>query len=402
MSDGKLLLIRQNTKILALLMKDDRLISVKVYKEDAASLVGNIYIGKVISVSGSTNAAFVEIAPGTNGFLPLADARHPHMVNRLSAGGSLHQGDELVVQVVRDAVRSKQPVLTAKISLAGNYLAATDDTKVLGISTKLSVEKRKEISAFLKENGLIDEKHNCNSKTGMVVRTNAASLSDLTPLLAEWHQLSKQLQNILETSIHRTCFSCLRQNGKPYLTDLKNYYADDFNEIITDCKDIYQDITDYYEVCKKNGLPTCAVRFYQDEYPLEKLYQVKSRLDGALSSRVWLKSGGYLVIDPTEALTVIDVNSGKCDGKNSEETFFKINLEAAQEIALQLRLRNLSGIIIIDFISMTAEEKRQELLRKLRFFTKKDVTKTTVVDITPLGLVEVTRKRTSRPLKELL
>ena len=401
MNDGKLLLIRQNAKILSLLMKNDRLLSAKVYKEDAASLIGNIYIGKVINVSGSTNAAFVEIAPGTSGFLPLAEAKHPHMVNR-SAGGSLHPGDELVVQVVRDAVRSKQPVLTAKISLAGTYIAATDDTRVLGISTKLSAEKRKEISAFLKDNSLIDEKHNCNSQTGMVVRTNAASLNDFTPLIAEWHQLSEQLHTILEAAVHRTCFTCLRQNGKPYLTDLKNYYTDDFNEIITDCEDIYQDLTAYYESCRKEGLPIYAVRYYQDEYPLEKLYQVKTRLDGALSSRVWLKSGGYLVIEPTEALTVIDVNSGKCEGKNGEDTLFKINLEAAEEIALQLRLRNLSGMIIIDFISMTEEEKQQELLRKLRSCVRKDVTKTTVVDITPLGLVEVTRKRTARPLKELL
>ncbi|MGN1146841.1 MAG: ribonuclease E/G, partial [Lachnospiraceae bacterium] len=180
-------------------------------------------------------------------------------------------------------------------------------------------------------------------------------------------------------------------------------YVGDFDEIITDCADIYEELKNYAEEEKRlSGLKLPTVRFYQDAYPLEKLYSVKTLLEGALNSRVWLKSGGYLVIEPTEALTVIDVNTGKYEaGKHSEDTFYAINMEAAEEIALQLRLRNLSGIIIVDFINMASEEKQKELLHRLTTLVKADSVKTSVVDMTPLGLVEITRKRINRPLSEL-
>lgn len=430
MSGGKLLFLRYQNKLLSLLVAANKLLSVQVYEENAPSLVGNIYIGKVQSIAENINAAFVEIAEKQLCFLPLADIKAPHMVKG-HFQGKLKAGDELVVQVARDAVKTKQPVLTTKISIAGTYLAVSDGSAKLGLSNKLGKAKKEQIIDFLMQEGLVNEAHTClavyagdvvlerasmtNDMTdgtlcanvpvpmehmGMVVRTNAGTLEDLSLLKKEWLSLQNLLYTLLTSAVHRTCFSCLYKSETPYLADLKNLYQNEYEEIITDCKDVYEELCRYQ---KTNPGSLQAVRFYEDAYPLEKLYSVKTLLDGALQSRVWLKSGGYLVIEPTEALTVIDVNTGKCEaGKHSEDTFYKINKEAADEIALQLRLRNLSGIIIVDFINMVSEEKQKELLTHLTALVKKDAVKTSVIDMTPLGLVEITRKRINRPLRELL
>ena len=165
-------------------------------------------------------------------------------------------------------------------------------------------------------------------------------------------------------------------------------------EIVTDEREIYDELT--------NVPPAdIQVRFYEDSYPLVSLYNLETSLERALGKTVWLKSGGYLVIEPTEAMTVIDVNTGKnIEKKSPEETYFKTNLEAATEIAFQLRLRNLSGIIIVDFIDMKEEEHNTELLNAFRQHLNQDPVKTTLVDMTALGLVEITRKKIRQPLHE--
>ncbi len=405
MNTGKLLILRYNKKLMALLTANNRLLAAHVYEEESFSLVGGIYIGKVQSIVDNIDAAFVEIEKNKRCFLPLSDIKEPHLINR-AYNGRLHVGDELVVQVTRDAIKTKQPFLTTRISLAGTYLVAADGPTQLGMSAKLSGAAKEKISQFLQKEGLIDAAGNCLSmeNMGMVVRTNAGTLKeDMEPLLREWESLKEQLTNLLAAAVHRTCFSCLKKNEKGYLSDLKDYYAGDFNEIVTDCEDIYKELKEYYQDKGTSEALDITLRLYQDEYPLEKLYSVKTLLNNALESRVWLKSGAYLIIEPTEALTVIDVNTGKCEaGRHSEDTFFQINMEAAEEIALQIRLRNLSGIIIVDFINMVSEERQKALLNRLDVLTKGDSVKTAVVDITPLGLVEITRKRISRPLRELL
>ena len=175
-------------------------------------------------------------------------------------------------------------------------------------------------------------------------------------------------------------------------------YPQEYEEILTDDQELFTQLTDY---CQRE-LPDKTLRLYQDHtLTLSKLYALESKLDTALNARVWLKSGGYLVIEPTEALTVIDVNSGKYEAKrHTQDMAFFINCDAAREIALQLRLRNLSGIIVIDFINMTSKEQQKELLNLLRNEVRFDLQKTVVVDITPLGLVEITRKKSYKPLKE--
>lgn len=402
-TEGKLLLVKAGEKILSLLIRKNRLFSVKVYTAEERSLVGNIYIGKITGIPSGLNAAFVDIAPGISCFLPLGDAAEALRTDKRADNSRLHPGDELLVQVVRDAVKTKQPVVSGQLSLSGNYLAATADSDQLSFSAKLSSDQRKHWQALLCEQGLISPSRQCLSSCGMIIRTNAGNLTDPQPLISEWRLLADRMQQILDAATHRNCYSCLYQNVTPYVEDLKNYYYGEFSEIITDCEELYTELSHHEQEQESAGMPAYPVRLYQDRYPLFKLYQLETRLQGALSRRVWLNSGAYLILDYTEALTVIDVNSGKNEQKKgSAEKNLAINLEAAEEILLQLRLRNLSGIILVDFINMDTEEDKSALLRHLKQLSKADPVKTTVVDITPLGLVEITRKRISRPLHEVL
>jgi len=198
----------------------------------------------------------------------------------------------------------------------------------------------------------------------------------------------------------RVCFSCLRSAPPSYISDLKNVYMEGMEEIIVGDPELYTRIQAFFaaEIPEKEGL----LRLYDDSaFPLGKLYSTQTAIEKALREKVWLRNGGYLVIQPTEALTVIDVNSGKSAGKGkNEEGILKINLEAAREAARQIRLRNLSGIIIIDFINLESEENVGLLLKEFRMRLAGDPIQTTLVDITPLNLVEVTRKKVHRPLYE--
>ena len=405
MSKGKILYLRYKQRLLGLLIQNGRLLSVGVYKEGAVSLVGNIYVGKVQRIIRNIQAAFIEIGEKQLAFLPFSEIKEPLLLNR-PFDGSLRGGDELVVQVARDGIKNKQPSLTTNLSIAGNYLAISRENSHLGVSTKLSEKKRKELISFLKENGLCSPERECVQSEnedwghyGMVVRTNAGNLTELTPLLREWEELTDQLFRICKEASYRTCFTCLYKKEEHFIADLKNYNTEEYDEIVTDCPDIYRILVQEGE--KLPARP--SVRLYEDEYPLSKLYSVPTLLQTALEERVWLKSGAYLVIEPTEALTAIDVNTGKYDaGRSSEDTFFRINKEAAEEVARQLRLRNLSGIILVDFINMEDPIHNRDLLNYLRALTSRDSIHTDIVDMTPLGLVEITRKRVNKPLRALL
>lgn len=204
------------------------------------------------------------------------------------------------------------------------------------------------------------------------------------------------------TAAHRTCFSCLKKVDAVdgMMSGLLDglVAAGEFSELLTDDPQLYDRLQEYIA----KHMPEKNLRLYEDPLlPLSKLYSLESRMKEGLEERVWLKSGGYLVIQPTEALTVIDVNSGKFQGRK-EAMALKLNLEASAEIARQIRLRNLSGIIIVDYINMEEEESRVEVVNCLKQHVCLDKVKTVVVDMTPLGLVEITRKRTTRPLREAL
>ena len=400
-ADKKLVIVSYQQKDISVILHDNRLYSLKVYAENDASLLGNIYIGKVQNIAQNIQAAFVEVGDKKLCFLPLSDAKHAYVRNR-KTDSSLRCGDEILVQVEKDAVKTKQPVVTTKISLSGKYLVLSMGSSRTGFSKKLAKEKKEAFLEYLISHGILTEDGNCTlAGCGIVVRTNAENLSveEFGQLKEEYQSLCQCFQTILGRAEHSACFTQLSEKKVPAAEDIKNYYEKDYDEIITDIPRVYEALTGGTNLPMKK-----PVRIYEDEYSLLKLYSLKTKINELLGKNIWLKSGAYLVIEPTEALTVIDVNTGKFIKKASDtdETFFQVNAEAAKECARQLRLRNISGMVMIDFINMKSAEKREALLQLLRAETIKDEVQTDVIDYTALGLVEVTRKRIGRPLREVL
>ncbi|MDE6923949.1 MAG: ribonuclease E/G, partial [Acetatifactor sp.] len=243
------------------------------------------------------------------------------------------------------------------------------------------------------------------SATGGTRAVNAADSTIMaesgngTALLGYFFELIEQYARLLHMARYRSCYTCLRDAPDAVEAVLQELAVrQEYQEIVTDSEKLYQMLSEYGNSHKD----TRPLRMYQDNMlSLSKLYSIESKMETALESRVWLKSGGYLIIEPTEALTVIDVNTGKYEArKSNEEAILTVNLEAAREVALQLRLRNLSGIIIVDFINMTHNNSKSQVMNLLKQLVGKDRIKTTIVDMTPLGLVEITRKKTSKPLRE--
>lgn len=414
---GKLIFTGYHERDCVLLLKGNKLFLAAFPEE---SQVGTVYLAKVIRVVKNISACFVETTPGTICFLSFRDAEFPFLMNRRFDGRIL-EGDELMVQVTRDAQKTKQSSVSAHVSLSGDYFALTFGPGRVGYSAKLAPDDRKALEAMLRTTGIVSSG---NSEEGfsaglsrellsqlppempsatLIVRTKAAELigngaERLTERFKEfWNQCAAFFQN----AIHRTCFSCLRENGPAdnMIAGVLNHLVspDEFSELLTDSPSMYTRLEEYRSV----HIPEKKLRLYEDSMlSLSKLYNLDSGIEEALGERVWLKSGGYLMIQPTEALTVIDVNSGKYEGKR--DAFLRVNLEAAEEIARQLRLRNLSGIIIVDFINMKEEESRAEVMDSLKKYVRRDKVKTTVVDMTPLGLVEITRKKITKPLREAL
>lgn len=397
MTDKKYVIVRHLGKILSCLMSNNRLLQANVTTERGGA-VGTIYIGKVKNIMRNLNAAFVEIADRELCYLPLEECRLPYMTNRAYDGRILQQ-DEIVVQLVREPVKTKEAVVTTKLSFTGKYAVimpeAMSKGRHIGYSNKLTETVKRGIAAYLSAH-LPDFPYN------IIIRTNAGGLTDYAVLIQEIEALSKRCETVLQTAQTRTCYSVLEQAPPTYLMQLRDMYTDRYDRIVTDDRDIYEQTKEYLAACQPEDMAKLV--FYEDtSFPLAKLYALDSKLKAALEKRVWLKSGGYLMIESTEALTVIDVNSGKNVGKKDKEhTVFRLNQEAAEEIAIQLRLRNLSGIIIIDFINMQQKEHQQQLLDCLSSLLKEDTVRTDVIDITPLGLVEVTRKKRNKTLAEQL
>lgn len=401
---GKIFFTRYREKMCALLLDDNRLLAMRAMS-DSDNRIGAIYVGKIKNVVKNIHACFVEIADGELCFLSMNDATAPIILNR-KYDGRLLAGDEIMVQLSKEAQKTKQPSVTADISLSNEYAAISIGSTRIGFSGKLDKTRKDEIHAWLTDSGYTQEKDFVSGirlsdiplSLGLVVRTRAKEGSK-EDILHPIETLINEFQLLLDKALHRTCFSCIKEAPEDYETVLDCLaYPYEYNEIVTDDNILYSKLDVY---CKEK-LPQIPVRLYEDaNLSLSKLYSLEQKFDTAFKPRVWLKSGGYLVIEHTEALTVIDVNTGKYEAKNaSDNTYEKINREAAEEIALQMRLRNLSGIILVDFINMDSKEKEESLIQYLRDLVRKDKIKTLVIDITPLGLVEITRKKQHKPLRE--
>lgn len=387
---GKILILKLNGKLLIMLIKDNRILSIQVLRENEYA-VGNVYIGKVQSVSENIGAAFVDIGKGYLTFLPLAEARQEDITGR-RAHKTLKPGDEILVQVSKEPVKTKLANVTTRISLSGQYAVAENRLSKRGtvqVSAKLSKKRQ---THFRELEALQQIAADC----GLIVRTNAGELADDAPLIAEAGDLAAELAHIFKIADKRTCFSCLHREKPDYLHFIENAYTAEYDEIVTDIPEIYAVLRE------RSASAAFSVRLYEDEMlPLYKLYAVEERIRELLDKKMWLKSGGYLVIEPTEALVSIDVNSGKYEhGKDKEDTFFKINMEAAEMIAVQLRARNLSGMILVDFINMKEDGHNRQLMEYMKSLLKRDSVTADVVDMTGLGLVEITRKKVNPSFQE--
>lgn len=390
----KILIEKTENQIRSFFLEDGEIVEIHCASADEESagqhLLGNVYVGRVKNIVPNIGAAFVEIESGVNCYYDMKDAEHA-VFTRKSGKKPLCIGDELVVQISKEAVKTKAPTVTGNISFTGRYAVLTHGNTRIGVSSKIPKKLREEYKGRLKEFQ--------NDRFGIIVRTNAKD-APFQDVLDEIMRLRGEYERIMSIAPTRVCFSCLRSAPPSYISDLRNVYMEGMEEIIVGDAELYTRIRSYFasELPEKQEL----IRLYDDPaFPLGKLYSTQTAIEKALREKVWLKNGGYLVIQPTEALTVIDVNSGKNAGKGkNEEGIMKIDLEAAREAAKQIRLRNLSGIIIIDFINLELEENVSRLMREFRMLLAKDPIQTTLVDITPLNLVEVTRKKVHRPLHE--
>lgn len=387
----KLIITCQNHVVRTALAREGKILQISLEASQEKSMLNSIYIGRVQNIVKNINAAFVDIGDGIVGYYNLSE-NHRHWYGNGTCGTKLHPGDQIIVQVSKEAVKTKAPVLTGKLALTGKLTVLTIGAQGIGFSNKITDRKWKEELRPILQREVGEE-------FGLIIRTNGKGAS-ADELAAEIRGLRKLFCKLLETAPYRSCHSRLYQAPSSFLANIRNAYAEQLGEIITDDPQLFEEIRGFLTQEQPEDLE--KLRFYQDPLlSLGKLYQLEQVICRALEKRVWLKSGGYLVIEPTEALVVIDVNTGKYSGKKTmQETILKINLEAAEEIGRQLRLRNLSGMIIVDFIDMAAEEDRRLLLEHLMAVVSMDPVKTVVVDYTRLNLVEMTRKKIHRPLHE--
>lgn len=393
--NNRVVITKQNIKdrdyLITALFEGNRMMEVSCENTLEDTLLGNVYIGKIKRILEKIGAAFVEIAPGKITYLPLSEVKDA-MMARQCRPGKLTEGDELVVQVVKEAVKTKDPMVSTNISFKGNALILTSENKILGVSRKLDAAQRSRFQELFAEKKKED--------FGLVVRTNAENYSD-GQLLDEFQKLFAQFDRIKTQCSHRTCYSCLHRSPPGYVSGVRDYLSMRPEKIVTDDPQVYEDLCRAFE--NEASVTKEQLVFYEDKMlSLSALYGFRSKLEAALKERVNLRSGAYLVIQPTEALTVIDVNSGKCIKGNQKDFYLKVNLEAAKEIARQLRLRNISGICLVDFINMDTLEAAEELAEALKQYLAKDTVPAVFIDFTALGLAEITRKKVRKPLWEQL
>lgn len=394
MITSKLILTRYKEGILSLILRDNQIQEIFYNNEDNHANIGDIFVAKVINVVSNIQAAFIDYQPGKRGYLPISSKYKPVLLNRIYDGRIL-AGDELLVQMEKEAIRTKEPVFTMNLSLPGKYCVVTNADSSKSVSSKLSRQERE----ILRSHILM------NTGYGIVVRTNAKELlafNDFSFLTEECNFLAEQMNKILTEGIHRTCYSRIHKAAPAYLTELRDNKALEYEQIVTDDSALYEELKSFLH----SYMPEeeTFLSLYTDEtLSLHKLYGLNTKIQELLQPKVWMNSGAYLIIEQTEAMYVIDVNSGKNNSKKSSDSYvLSVNMEAAKEIMRQIRLRNLSGIIIIDFINMEDETMKEQLMQELKRLAKLDRIQTTIVDMTPLGLIEITRKKTKRSLKAQL
>ena len=357
-------------------------------------LKGSIFKATVSRIESSLDAAFVNFGSERHGFLPLKDLSSEHFKKDKKGKYicTLQEGQEIVVQVTKEERGTKGAALTTQIGLAGRFLVLIpNSTRSGGISRRISGEQREQIKSTL-------DKLNIPENMSAIVRTNGLGRTveelslDLAYLLALWDEINNTIPNAISPSL-------IFRDDKLIVRVVRDYFKDDIEEILIDNKDIYNEAKEFIDAVIPDH--TDKVKFYNEEIPLFNRYQIESQIELAFQREISLNSGGSIVIDPTEAMTTIDVNSARSTkGKDIEETAFKTNLEAASEIARQLRLRDVGGLVVIDFIDMLKEENQNKIETAFRKAIYSDRARVQLSSISRFGLLEVSRQRLRPSLNE--
>ena len=372
-------------------------------------LVGNVYLGRVARVLPGMQSAFIDIGLERAAFLHVADlmssvnARHADPEARAAVPAvpiekQVFEGQALMVQVIKDPIGTKGARLSTQISIAGRLLVFLPQDQHVGVSQKIPVEQREALRLRLQS--LVDQGVPAGQAGGFILRTNGEDASD-AELGEDIAYLRKTWARIRDAATRLPPMSLLHQDLNLLQRVLRDLVSEVTQSIRLDSREQFEKLL----VFGREFMPAAAgkLQHYKGERPIFDLFGVDDEISRALGRRVDLKSGGYLIVDQTEALTTIDVNTGAYVGaRNFDDTIFKTNLEAAGAIARQLRLRNLGGIIIADFIDMLREEHRDAVLQEFRKQLARDRVKTMVSGFSPLGLVEMTRKRTRESLAHML
>ena len=371
----------------------------KLYDFDTESpertlLKGSIYKATVSRIESSLDAAFVNFGSDRHGFLPLKDLSK-EFYKKDKKGKyvcTLEEGQEIIVQVTKEERGTKGAALTTQIGLAGRFLVLIpNSTRSGGISRRISGDERDQIKAAL-------EKLNIPENMSAIVRTNGLGRTveelslDLSYLLALWEEINNTTPNATSPSL-------IFRDDKLIVRVVRDYFKEDIEEILIDDKDIFTEAKEFIEAVIPDH--SDKVKFYDEDIPLFNRYQIESQIELAFQREISLNSGGSIVIDPTEAMTTIDVNSARSTkGKDIEETAFKTNLEAASEIARQLRLRDVGGLVVIDFIDMTDEDNQNKVESAFRKAVYSDRARVQFSGISRFGLLEVSRQRLRPSLNE--
>ncbi|RMH72255.1 MAG: Rne/Rng family ribonuclease [Gemmatimonadetes bacterium] len=401
------------------ILEDQQLVELLIERAEKRRVVGDIYKGRVDAVIPGMQAAFVDIGMEKAAFLHVSDMLDMDTYNRefldmddddedeTSTNGKsnrkrstrrtrreykpiqkiLKEGQEIIVQVKKEPISTKGARITTQISLAGRFLVMMPGAASIGVSRKIQDEgRRKELKKFLRR--LLTES---NSDAGFIVRTAAGEQSnedlkeDMQTLEALWNEIKQKADKAKPPAL-------IHQDAEMVGGLVRDVFTKETNRLVIDDKDEYEDICNYLETYAPELKE--KTKLYTEDTPIFDAYSIEPQIEKALRRKVWLRSGGYIIIDHTEALTAIDVNTGKFIGReNQEQTILQTNLEAADEIARQLRLRDIGGIIVLDFIDMEHESNKQKVLNALKNAMRNDRSRPKICQVSDLGLIEMTRKR---------
>ncbi len=384
------------------LLEDDSLVELMFDRPDEVRIVGDIYLGKVDAVLPGIQAAFVDIGAEKAGFLHASDLavdEDDEEGGNGDAGGNgrrarkllsiqdqVKKGDTILVQVTKEAIGTKGPRITAQVSMPGRFLVYMPGSSHVGVSRK--IEGREERARL---RGMAKEILPSNAGAGMIVRTVGEEVTQKT-LEREFKRLHEQWKKIQRRAQSQRAPAQVHREAKLISGIIRDLFSDKFDRLVVDSKEIHHEITQYVRNVDPDLLE--RVQLYQDPVPLFDRHKVEDEIQTAFQRRVNLPSGGYVIIEPTEALVSIDVNTGRYTGrKDPEHTILRTNLDAAREIAKQLRLRDVGGIIVVDFIDMESQGNRDRVLQELKSHLGRDRARTKAFEVSELGLIEMTRQR---------